>query len=124
MFHILLIQVWTSSANLPQNIQFCDGPYTKVETPLSLPCTKVTPFVPPLTDEMLNEIGINTHIIPGLYILLDVAVSATPRRLAQAYQPMLFITTYTLFNLIYYLCGGTVSGSLVYEETYKESEYL
>lgn len=59
---------------------------------------------------MLNEIGLNTHVMPGLYILLDVAVSATPRRLAHAYQPMLFIIAYTLFNLVYYLCGGLVSG--------------
>ena len=59
---------------------------------------------------MLNEIGINTHVMPGVYILVDVAVSATPRRLAHAYQPMLFIGAYTLFNLVYYLCGGLVSG--------------
>ncbi|XP_050726740.1 uncharacterized protein LOC127003769 isoform X2 [Eriocheir sinensis] len=58
-------------------------------------------------DETLNEIGINTHIMPGVYILLDVAVSATPRRLLHAYHPMLFIIVYALFNLTYYLCGGT-----------------
>lgn len=49
--------------------------------------------------------------MPGIYILLDVAVSATPRRLLHAYHPMLFIIVYTLFNLTYYLCGGTVSGA-------------
>nr|XP_053634629.1 uncharacterized protein LOC128690076 isoform X3 [Cherax quadricarinatus] len=57
-------------------------------------------------DEKLNEIGVNTHIMPGLYILLDVAVSATPRRLLHAYQPSVFIFVYTFFNLAYYLCGG------------------
>lgn len=61
---------------------------------------------PMRSDEELNEIGVNTHIMPGLYILLDVAVSATPRRLLHAYQPSLFLTVYTLFNLMYYLCGG------------------
>lgn len=61
-----------------------------------------------LPDEKLNEIGINTHIMPGMYTLLDIAVSATPRRLLHAYQPSAFLTIYTLFNLIYYLCGGVV----------------
>lgn len=59
------------------------------------------------SDEKLNEIGVNTHIMPGVYVLTDVMVSATPRRLLHAYQPSLFLTTYTLFNLIYFLCGGT-----------------
>ncbi|XP_042208832.1 uncharacterized protein LOC121857045 isoform X2 [Homarus americanus] len=61
---------------------------------------------PNRSDEELNEIGVNTHIMPGLYILLDVAISATPRRLLHAYQPSLFIIAYTFFNLTYYLCGG------------------
>ncbi|XP_076057877.1 uncharacterized protein LOC143035142 isoform X2 [Oratosquilla oratoria] len=61
---------------------------------------------PNRSDEKLNEIGFNTHVMPALYILLDVAVSATPRRLLHAYQPSLFLTVYTIFNLIYYLCGG------------------
>ncbi|XP_045614955.1 uncharacterized protein [Procambarus clarkii] len=61
---------------------------------------------PNRSDEELTEIGVNTHIIPGLYILLDAAVAATPRRLLHAYQPSMFIIIYTLFNLIYYLCGG------------------
>lgn len=65
-------------------------------------------FLFSFTDEKLNEIGVNTHIMPGLYILLDVAVSATPRRLLHAYQPSMFLTVYTLFNFTYYLCGGLV----------------
>ncbi|XP_063859699.1 uncharacterized protein LOC135100588 isoform X2 [Scylla paramamosain] len=61
---------------------------------------------PNRSDESLNEIGINTHIMPALYILLDLAVSATPRRLVHVYQPIIFVFTYVFFNLIYYLCGG------------------
>ncbi|XP_047495395.1 protein rolling stone-like [Penaeus chinensis] len=61
---------------------------------------------PNRNDEKLSEIGVNTHIMPGMYTLLDIAVSATPRRLLHAYQPSAFLTIYTLFNLIYYLCGG------------------
>ncbi|XP_045130755.1 uncharacterized protein LOC123515920 isoform X2 [Portunus trituberculatus] len=61
---------------------------------------------PNRSDESLNEIGINTHIMPALYILLDVAVSATPRRLVHVYQPIIFVFSYVFFNLMYYLCGG------------------
>lgn len=61
---------------------------------------------PNRNDEKLSEIGVNTHIMPGMYTLLDIAVSATPRRLLHAYQPSAFLTLYTLFNLIYFLCGG------------------
>ncbi|KAK3857362.1 hypothetical protein Pcinc_036386 [Petrolisthes cinctipes] len=61
---------------------------------------------PNRSDEKLTEIGINTHIMPVLYVLLDSMVSATPRRLLHAYQPALYMLAYTLFNLMYYLCGG------------------
>lgn len=58
------------------------------------------------SDEHLNEIGVNTHIMPCFYILIDTLTTATPRRLLHAYQPSLFLTTYVLFNLTYFLCGG------------------
>lgn len=67
---------------------------------------KICCFFPP--DEKLTEIGINTHIMPLMYVLLDAIVSATPRRLLHAYQPALYMLAYTLFNLTYYLCGGLV----------------
>ncbi|KAK7058749.1 hypothetical protein SK128_023753 [Halocaridina rubra] len=58
------------------------------------------------SDEELNVIGFNTHIMPCLYILVNAMVSATPRRLLHAYHPSLFLVGYTFFNLTYYLCGG------------------
>jgi len=61
---------------------------------------------PNRSGEHLNEIGVNTHLIPGLYILMDVWVSATPRRLLHAYWPMLFVCCYLTFNFTYYLAGG------------------
>ncbi|KAF2355660.1 hypothetical protein FHG87_013584, partial [Trinorchestia longiramus] len=58
-------------------------------------------------DQSISVIGINTHLVPGVYVLLDAFISASPRRLLHAWHPMLYCTTYAIFNVLYYVFGGT-----------------
>lgn len=58
-------------------------------------------------DQTLTIIGVNTHMIPGLYVAADAFLSATPRRLLHGLHPMLYFLAYVMFNMLYYLLGGT-----------------
>ncbi|XP_018007737.2 uncharacterized protein LOC108665492 isoform X2 [Hyalella azteca] len=58
-------------------------------------------------DQALSVISINTHLVPGAYVLLDAVTAATPRRLLHAWHPVAYFSAYVAFNVIYYVCGGT-----------------
>ena len=65
-----------------------------------------------LADTGWSAAIIETTILNSAYVMVEILVSATPIRLLHVYQPLIYLTIYVLFTLIYYWAGGTsASGS-------------
>lgn len=58
------------------------------------------------TPDDLDLNNILTHACNSIFLVFDLMVTAIPVRLIHVVYPFIYELIYTLFTVIYYLCGG------------------
>ena len=51
--------------------------------------------------------NINKHLFGCIYAGVNMLITARPVRIQHFYIPLIFMALFSLFTLIYWLCGGT-----------------
>ena len=65
----------------------------------------MTRYVSP-SDYPVTATNAETHIVNSVYVVIELVVSAVPVRILHFYQPLLYLTLYLTFNVIYFILGG------------------
>ena len=52
-------------------------------------------------------VTLNSHALNSVLIVIDIMVSSIPIKLLHVIYPIIFITVYMIFSIIYWACGGT-----------------
>lgn len=55
----------------------------------------------------MDLVNVTVHAINSVIMIVDLALVSQPVKLKNIIYPPLFTLVYTVFNVIYYLCGGT-----------------
>lgn len=56
---------------------------------------------------VLDALNILVHAANSALMIMDILLAAHPLRLLHAFWPLLFVTIYLGFSLVYFLLGGT-----------------
>ena len=72
----------------------------------------------------VSGVDANTHLVNGIFALVDIAISGVPVRIFHAIYPLMITGTYSVFTGIYYAANGTnvqgeryIYGVLDYDES-------
>ncbi|XP_034237063.1 protein rolling stone-like isoform X2 [Thrips palmi] len=77
-----------------------------VTVAIGITCTYWVAVYEPET-HVLDALNILVHAANSALMIMDILLAAHPLRLLHAFWPLLFVTIYLSFSLVYFLAGGT-----------------